>query len=211
MALSKRFLVLVLLCVLVLPTGVFVAQSKGDSEELKTASKCEPGNDLKLTNFTHFKYPGNYREVTIGKERLKISVVDAYRLVYAYDDVPHDLVNAKLEQSDAKRYAQDKERIIKQLKNQATTPQRTKIEFTDKSELHGFEHYATDRAVIDIGEVVGTHVLFDDAKHFIITIYFLNQEKQTKKRKFDNIDEYHRFKNDVLDHYGECLRKAVGT
>jgi hypothetical protein len=49
--------------------------------------------------------------------------VDGYRLTFGYADVPHDLINVKVEQSDAKSYPQDKERVIKRLKQLSSIDQ----------------------------------------------------------------------------------------
>jgi hypothetical protein len=58
-----------------------------------------------------------------------------------------------------------------------------------------------------VGGQVGIHLLLDDAKQLIITIYILNQEK--KKRRFNNIEEYSALKTDFLNRYSECLRVAA--
>ena len=135
--------------------------------------------------------------------------MDGYRVTFGYADAPYDLINVKLEQSDGDSYPQDKEHVVKRLKQLSATDQATKIQFADKAVLHGFEHYGIDRDAIDVGEVLGTHVLFDDNEHLIITIYFLNHEKKMKKRRFNNIEAYRLFKIDALDRYAECLRKAT--
>lgn len=123
--------------------------------------------------------------------------------MFGYEDVRYYFANVKIEQSDAESYAQDKERVINELKHYSSTKQATKIQYHDKQVLNGFEHYGIDRDVIDVGGQVGIDVLFDDRKHLIITIYFLNQEK--KNRRFNNLEEYVALQADFLNRYTECL------
>jgi len=80
--------------------------------------------------------------------------------------------------------------------------------YTDKMMLNGFEHYGMDRDKIDVGGQVGIHVLFYDADHLIITIYFLNQGKAVllNNRRFENMEQYRELRDDFLDRYTECLQ-----
>ncbi len=197
-----------LIAVLALPTIVLASQPKDDSDPLKPYTTCEMGGDLKVKDVTRRpKSAEKYREVKTDKGDERVSVVDGYRVMFGYEDVRYYFANVKIEQSDAGSYAQDKERVINQLKHYSSTKQATKIQYTDKKVLSEFEHYGIDRDVIDVGGQVGIHVLFDDTKHLIITIYILNQEK--KKRRFNNIEEYQALKADFLNRYTECLRAVA--
>ena len=182
-----------------------LGQSKSRPDPLKPYTTCNAGDDLEIKDITRWpSSSGNYREVTTDKGTERVSVVDGYRVMFAYKDVRYYFANVKIEQSEAQSYAQDKERIINELKHIAANKQATVMLYTDKTMLHGFEHYGVDRAAIDVGGTVGIHVLFDDAHQHIITIYFLNQEK--KNRHFNNIDEYHALRDNFLEHYAECLQ-----
>jgi hypothetical protein len=206
MKLRKLSLTSLILSLVVVPPFVEATQSKDNSDPLRRYTACKVADDLSFRHLNRVEYPGKYREV--GKQG-RVSVVDAYRVTFGYADAPYDLVNVKVEQSDPHDYAQDKERVVKELKHLSSTAQATKIEFADKAVLHGYEHYGIDRDVIDVGIVVGTHVLFDDAEHLIITVYFLNHDKKMKKRRFNAIEAYRLFKTDALDGYAECLRKVA--
>ena len=203
--LLEKLLFTLLIALLALPTFVRASQSKDDSDPLKPYTTCEMGDDLKVKDITRRpKSADKYREVSTDKGDERVSVVDGYRVMFGYKDVRYYFANVKIEQSDAGSYAQDKERVIKQLKHYSSTKQATKIHYTEKKVLNGFEHHGIDRDVIDVGGQVGIHVVFDDTEHLVITIYLLNQEK--RKRRFNNIEEYEALKTDFLNRYTECLR-----
>jgi hypothetical protein len=203
--LFKKPLLSLAIALLALPTIVLASQSKDDFDPLKPFTTCEMGGDLKVKDITRRpKSAEKYREVSTDKGDERVSVVDGYRVMFGYKDVRYYFANVKIERSDPKSYGQDKERVINQLKHFSSTKQATKIQYTGQKLLNGFEHYGIDRDVIDVGGQVGIHVLFDDTKHLIITIYLLNQEK--KNRRFNNIEEYHALKADFLNRYSECLR-----
>jgi hypothetical protein len=134
----------------------------------------------------------------------RVSVVDGYRVMFGFKNVSYAFANIKIEQSDAQSYAEDKEKVIANLRHFSSTKQATQIIYTDKTFVNGFEHYGLDREVIDIGITVGTHVLFQDGDHLIITVYLLNQEK--KNRRFNSFEEYRVLKEDFLNRYTECLK-----
>lgn len=148
-----------------------------------------------------------HRQVTTEKGSERVSVSDGYRVMFGFKDVRYFFANVKIEQSNAGDYEQDKERVINQLKHSSkpkSTTQWPKTLFSDKEELNGFAHYGIDLSEIDVGGSLGMHVLLDDEKQLIITVYILNQEK--KKRRFNNIEEYSALKTDFLNRYSECLR-----
>ena len=200
----EKLLISLLMALLALPTVLLASQSKDDDDPLKPYTTCEIGGDLKAKDITRRpKSAEKYREVTTDKGNERVSVLNGYRVMFGYEDVRYYFANVKIEQSDAESYTQDKERVINELKHYSSTKQATKIQYHDKQVLNGFEHYGLDRDVIDVGGQVGIHVLFDDTKHLIITIYLLNQEK--KNRRFNNLDEYFALKAHFLNRYTECL------
>ncbi len=187
------------------PTMLLASQSKDDADPLKPFTTCELGSDLKVKEVTRRpKAAVPHREVTTAKGSERVSVIDGYRVMFGYKDVSYFFANVKIEQSNAGSYPQDKERVINEKKHSSSAKQSTKLLFTDKEILNGFEHYGIDRDVIDVGGTLGIHVLFDDERQLIITIYILNQEK--KKRLFNSIEEYSVLKTDFLNRYSECLR-----
>ena len=190
-------------------------QSKSNPDPLKPYTTCKMPGDLKIKEVTRRpKSAEKYRELETGKGTAKVSVVDGYRVMFAYNDVFYYFANVKVELSEPASYAQDKEKVINSLKNNAATKQATGIIYSDKTMLNGFEHYGTDRDKIDVGGTLGIHVLFHDANHLIVTIYFLNQEDKTTgslfwrngRRRFTSIAEAQTLKDDFLNRYSECLK-----
>ena len=193
-------------------------QSKSNPDPLKPYTTCKMPGDLKIKEVTRRpKSAEKYRELETGKGTEKVSVVDGYRVMFAYNDVFYYFANVKVELSEPASYAQDKEKVINSLKNNAATKQATGIIYSDKTMLNGFEHYGTDRDKIDVGGTLGVHVLFYDANNLIVTIYLLNQDDKTTgslfwrngKRRFTNIAEYQSLKDDFLNHYSECLKRVT--
>jgi hypothetical protein len=192
-------------------------QSQSKSDPLKPYTTCKLPGDLKVKEVTRRSKGDNYRYVKTAKGNEKVSVVDGYRVMFAYSDVLYYFANAKIEQSEPASYLEDKEKVINELKYFSSTKQATGIIFTDREMLNGFEHYGIDRDKIDVGGQVGIHVLFYDRDHLIITIYILNQDdknafrSQFGKRRFTNIEEYRALKDKLLNDYSACLQGIVAT
>jgi hypothetical protein len=137
--------------------------------------------------------------------------------MFAYKDVPYYFANVKVELSDSQSYADDKLKVVADLKQAAATERSSKVLYADKTILNGFEHYGVDRDSIDIGGDVGIHVLFYDPSHLIVTIYLLNQDDKNRlrsvlgKRRFHNIEEYRALRDDFLERYSACLKGIADT
>ena len=211
------FFKLIITLLIVIPAWhvIVSGQSKSNLDPLKPYTTCKLPGDLKIKEVRRRpKSAEKYRQVDTAKGSERVSVVDGYRVMFAYKDLFYFFANVKIEQSDPASYAQDKEMVISSLKNVASTKQATGIVYSDKTMLNGFEHYGTDRDKIDVGGTLGIHVLFYDANHLIVTIYLLNQDDantgslfwRNGKRRFTNIAEYQTLKDDFLNHYSECLK-----
>ena len=190
-------------------------QSKSNPDPLKPYTACKLPGDLKVKEVTRRpKSMEKHRQVESAKGTETVSVVDGYRVMFAYKDLFYFFANVKIEQSEPASYLQDKERVISDLEYSASTEKATGMISTGKTMLNGFEHYGTDRDKIDVGGTLGIHVLFYDANHLIVTIYLLNQDDKTTgslfwrngKRRFNNIAEYQTLKDDFLNRYSECLK-----
>jgi len=211
--LSRKILVALMIAIPTWLTSVS-AQSPSKADPLKPYTTCKLPGDLKVKEVTRRpKSMEKYREVTTTKGNERVSVLDGYRVMFAYKDVLYYYANVKIEQSDSANYLQDKEKVISELKyDSPTKPAATGIIYTGRTMLNGFEHYGFDRDRIDVGGTMGVHVLFYDAGHLIITIYLLNQDDknvfraQFGRRRFTNIEEYRTLKDDFLNHYSECLK-----
>lgn len=166
--------------IMALPATTLATQSiYNDADSLKPYTACKLEGDLEVKEITRRANSGSeYREVTTAKGKERVSVNDGYRVMFGYKDVGYFYANVKIEQSDAQSYAQDKEIVINQLKHLSSSKQAKMMLIADKMMLSGFEHYAIEREAIDVGNLIGIHLLLYDKDKIIITIYFLNQEKK---------------------------------
>ena len=195
-----------------LPLVVFAQGTKTDP--LKPYTKCKADGDMKIREIDRLPEKAKrFREVETEKGKEKVSLLDGYRVMFAFPDLPYYYANVKIEQSAADGYEQDKAILVNQLKFYTATKQATKIIFSDKTTLNGFEHYGVDRDKIDIGGTIGTHVLFYDSDQLVVTIYFLNQSKAAlfNKRRFETIEEYGELRDKFLNSYSQCLKTVADT
>src|SRR5689334_8940635 len=201
---------LALFATLVLCCQIIAPGQSADTDPLKPYTKCKSAvPDLKIREVTRRpKKADPFREVEYDKVKHKVSLLDGYRVMFAYPDLPYFFANVKIEQSSADSYEQDKQILIDQLKYYTTTKEPTAMIFADKTALNGFEHYSLDRDKIDVGGTIGTHVLFYNPKHLVVTIYFLNQSKAAffNKRRYETIGEYRQLRDDFLNAYSACLQ-----
>ena len=130
---------------LLLSSPAVVAAQTGNADPLKPFTACKVPGDLKIKEVTRRSQGNNSREVTTDNGKEKVSVVDGYRVMFAYPDLTYFFANVKIEQSDSASYAHDKELVIKELRHFSTTKEATAIVFADKTLLNGFEHYGIDR------------------------------------------------------------------
>jgi len=205
-----RLIRFTLLTVLSSSVGL-VALAQTNTDPLKPYTTCKVSGDLKIREVARRTSKELFREVTLGTDKQRVSVTDGYRVMFAYRDLLYYFANVKIEQSSADSYDKDKEILISQLKYYTTVKEATKMIFSDKVQLNGFEHYGLDRDKIDLGGQVGAHVLFLDSKHLVVTVYFLNQSKAVfgNNRRFESIQEYHELKDNFLNAYSACLKKVA--
>jgi hypothetical protein len=194
--------------VLLLSSAAVVIAQNGNADPLKPYTTCKVPGDLKIKEVTRRSQRNNSREVTTDKGEQKVSVLDGYRVMFAYPDLTYFFANVKIEQSAPDSYSHDKELVIQELKHYSTTKEATAMVFSDKTLLNGLDHYGLDRDKIDVGGQVAIHVLFYDPARLVVTIYFLNQSKAVfaNNRRFETIKEFQELRDDFLSHYSKCLK-----
>jgi hypothetical protein len=193
-------------------SSLLIARAQSTSTDpLKSYTTCKVPGNLKIKEVTRRTITDNYREVTTDNGKQKVSVVDGYRVMFAYPDLTYYFANVKIEQSAPDSYAADKEVLVNQLKQYSSIKEAHPMIFEDKTMLNGFEHYGMDRDKIDVGDQVGIHVLFYDPAHLVVTIYFLNQSKAVflNNRRYEDIKQYRELRNDFLNSYSECLKREA--
>jgi len=209
----RAFQISIVALVLLLSSQVTVRAQTASTDPLNPYTACKVPGDLKIKEATRRTAGDNYREVITDNGKQKVSVLDGYRVMFAYPDLTYYFANVKIEQSAPNRYAQDKEILVNELKHYSTIKGATGMPFSDRTLINGFEHYGIDRDKIDIGGQVGIHVLFYDPAHLVVTVYFLNQSKAIfgNNRRFETIQQYQQLRDDFLSHYSECLKRVAET
>lgn len=188
----------------------FAQDSKTDP--LKPFTQCKADGGMKIKEVTRLPAKADrFRKVETEKGMEKVSVLDGYRVMFAFPDLTYYYANVKIEQSAADSYEQDKAILINQLKFYTSTKQATKMIFSDRTSLNGFEHYGLDRDKIDVGGVMGTHVLFYGSNQLVVTIYFLNQSKAIflNNRRFETVEQYGELRDQFLNSYSQCLKSIA--
>jgi hypothetical protein len=112
--------------------------------------------------------------------------------------------NVKAELLPAGQYAQSKEILIENLhlmESQRNGP--VHVEALPAG-LHGFDVHGNNLAELE-GNVLGMYLLFDDPRHVVATVSFLNQ--RAWQRKFQTMDEYERLRDHFLQTYTGCIRQ----
>lgn len=66
-----------------------------------------------------------------------------------------------------------------------------------------YEGYGSSRRTL-IGNMLGIYVLFSDADHAIITVYFINQN--ANRKRFQTIEEWRVLREQFLQTYTACIK-----
>jgi len=139
------------------------------------------------------------REVDTVSGPRQIDLEAGLRIMFEYPYTDF-FANVKAETLPAAKYPQLKGYLLDNLRYLSAG---NILNNSLKSPMNGFEVHGLDREKLE-GGVLGIYLLFDDASHVVTTIYFLNQEPQS--RKFQSMDEYHTLRDRFLASYTACVR-----
>ena len=187
-------------------TGAVTAGRPLDTSELfKPYLSCKSDDGLYVKEVKRRNNSDeNYRSVKTADGEQKVSVVDGYRVMFAYEKARYYFANVKVEQSKAKEYATDKETIIESIKYLPffeNVP--VQMVYRVKSDFNGYEVYGADMDVIDKGGMIGIYVIFSEADKMVVTVYFLNQGSE--HRRFNNIEGFRALRDNFLKRYTRCI------
>jgi hypothetical protein len=206
--LVRLFFPVLLLSLLISHRAVIVGRAVDKSELLKPYLSCKSDDGLYVKEVTQrSKSAENYRTVRTAGGEKKVSVVDGYRVMFAYEKAHYFFANVKIEQSKVQEYASDKEAIIESIKYlpfYENVP--AKMVYRGKSDFNGYEVYGADMDVIDKGGVLGIYVIFSNTDNVIVTVYFLNQGRE--HRRFSKIEEFRSLRDNFLNRYTRCINEA---
>lgn len=143
-----------------------------------------------------------FRRLNTPSGTRKVSRIDGYTVVFKNSSNGF-VANVKVEQSNPQDYPEDKHIIVEDLKFQLSTSKAMDSSEIKTAIMKRFETYGVDRNTVEIGQVIGTYVLFSDSDQKVITIYFRNQGPG--KRKFQSIEEYRNLRDKFLTQYISCI------
>jgi hypothetical protein len=160
---------------LTVPT-LLVAQSK--PEPLDSYLSCRYGAGLNVVSVLRRQGsdPRSRTVATATGER-KISVIDGYRLMVSQGE-PSYFANMKIEKSEPRQYASDKDAAIKNLEYAMQTAAPGIKPVWDHMPYNGFDVYAVTDTTMGANGPNGMYLLFRDSTQVIVTIYFLGQKAE---------------------------------
>jgi hypothetical protein len=141
-----------------------------------------------------------YRTVETAKGKRKVSAIDGYRLLLSHGE-PSYFANMKVEKSDPRQYASDKEAVTSELevlKRSSVTGKHV----LDHMPYNGFDVYGLMDPTMDDNGPNGVYLLFHDPTQTIVTIYFLGQKPE--HRKFKTIEEHDGLVDRMLEELVTC-------
>jgi hypothetical protein len=148
--------------------------------------------------------PGvNTRNVETRKGALPVKMLAGRRVMFAYPGEDF-YANVKVEVLPADTWSDARTTLSENFDYLLASGDDVR-NYRLQPELNGFPVEGQDRAKRE-GGVLGFYLLFENATHTVITIYFLNQEPPVK---FHTIQEYAVLRDRFLNGYTACIRRAL--
>ena len=146
-----------------------------------------------------------WREVGLGGQSQRVSVVDGYRVGYSYPR-KFGFASLRADRSDPSKYAGDKQTVTLILAEMAQADGSTDlVEFTDQ----GFSGQTLSKRELS-GSTLAMTQIFSDEDSVIVTIYFHNQVPEM--RIFQTYEEFISLRDRFIRGYIECVaRKRSGA
>lgn len=180
------------------PTGV---PSAGGADPLQAYTSCSFPDGLEIVSVKPLDAGPLLVATSAGTQT--IDTVAGERVMFSYPMTDY-FANAKVESLAADQYPHSREILLENLglmESQRDGPVRAEAL---PAGLHGFDVHGNNRTALD-GDVLGMYLLFDDARHVVTTVSFLNQHAW--ERKFQTMAEYERLRDSFLRNYTGCVRQ----
>jgi len=185
------------------PARSFLQSSQRD-DSLKPFTSCDLHDGLKIVQVDRLPENVKSRTVKTSSGDQKISLADGYRVMVAYNEHRDWFANIKAEKSATPDYERDKQTAIENLRWAASVGKEMESQEPIKVSFGDYEGYGSSRRTL-IGNVLGTYLLSSDVDHTITTFYFINQN--SKKKRFQTIEEWRVLRDDFLKTYTACVEK----
>jgi hypothetical protein len=138
------------------------------------------------------------RTVTTATGEEPITMVDGYQTLYVLPP-DEEMLNTKTEILEASTYAAEKRSLIGNLEFLAKNDPA--IRGVGKSKSGSLDVYVASRDALD-GGVLAIAELFNDTRHTVTTIYFLNAEPA--QRQFQTVPAFVSLRDGILREFGHC-------
>ena len=172
--------------VLVVTAGAAVAQDR-----LQSYANCTFSDGLMVVRSDALPATVTSRPVETDDGTRHVDLEAGLRIMFAYP-LQDFYANVKAERLPAAKFASEKQDLLANFKHMA--PGNT-VNTSLRSPMNGFEVHGLDRDKLE-GGVLGIYLLFRDKDATATTIYFLNQQPQT--RQFQTMDEYRALRDRFL-------------
>ena len=181
-------------------TGQAAQSASAKPEPLNPYISCRYGAGLSVVST--LRVPGRgFRTVATADGEKKISVIDGYRLMLSQGE-PSYFANMKIEKSDPRQYASDKDAAIKNLEYaMQKAPANIKV-LWDHVPYNGFDVYSVTDTTMGANGPNSMYLLFRDSTQTIVTIYFLGQKPEY--RHFTTLQEHDAIVDKMIEDVTTC-------
>lgn len=146
-----------------------------------------------------------YRDVKTDKGEVRISRLDAYRILYK-NEKGAPLVHMMVELSDPDSAKSDKIRLLENLDYLNKSSKRMETNSLIEKEMNGFKVYGSSRSSIDEGTIQSTFLIF--TKNTIIYIYFYNTKPEY--RTYADLKDYKKLRDNFINAFTKYLSTCKG-
>lgn len=180
-------------------------QAVSTHDSFSPYTSCNVPGGPQIVDVTPLAPGVDERTVPTLKGQVNVSMSDGRRIMFAYPGEDF-YANIKVEILPANDYADSKTALIDNFEYVLASSDNLR-NYKIKPKLDGFEVQGLDRSKRE-GGVLGMYLLFDDATHTVITIYFLNQEPP---KHFKTMEEYAAARDHFLNGYFPCVRTNLAS
>jgi hypothetical protein len=137
-----------------------------------------------------------------------ISVIEGYRVMFAYPDADYFFANVKVEASHPAKYDSDKIKLLYGLK-WLTTKDSSQNILQQARLYNGVEIHGIRSKEFDYGGTIAIDNIFLDTQKIVVSIYYLNQGK--KNRHFNDLAEFQTLRDAFIERWTTCAEKIDST
>lgn len=190
-------------CLALLVYGPILAQQASSSDPFAAYLGCTLPNGLQIIEVTP-RAPGiSARPVRTLTGTAAVDIADGRRVRFGYSE-QEPYANVDIESIPDASYAKSKAALIDNFEYVLASGEDVR-NYKLKPKLNGFEIQGLDRTKLE-GDTLGMYLLFDNATHTAVTIYFLNEEPP---KHFQTIQQYAALRDQFLQSYTACIRKGL--